>query len=232
MNCDWVQHERKPVPVQRTRRRCAARGGTAPDALPDCAEEFEATKAFHEMMSALPAPEVTPNLLTASRMQVAGGAGTRRATAWVAPFRVGPDGVAAADASRPGFGSGYFYFGLWRRFGSDVQLASGSDAGDFDARRDSRHDEGLDGVGAVHRSAAEFRPGEHQLRSRSSRRHVQGCGERSQDPGTAGVCSAQQRQLGCAAGFGRSSGEEMRRSAQARETLTYSLRYDRIRACV
>lgn len=70
MNCDWVQqnvtlylydelgddarHE-----VEAHLMRCK-----------DCVAEFEAAKVFHEEMSALPAPEVTPNLLTASRMRL------------------------------------------------------------------------------------------------------------------------------------------------------------------
>jgi anti-sigma factor RsiW len=70
MNCDWVQpnltlylynelgddarHE-----VEQHLMRCA-----------HCATELETVKSFHEMMSELPAPEVTPNLLTASRMQL------------------------------------------------------------------------------------------------------------------------------------------------------------------
>src|SRR5664280_2813268 len=70
MNCDWVQpnltlylyneigddarHE-----VEQHLMRCA-----------HCTTELETVKSFHEMMSELPAPEVTPNLLTASRMQL------------------------------------------------------------------------------------------------------------------------------------------------------------------
>jgi anti-sigma factor RsiW len=70
MNCDWVQqnvtlylynelgddarHE-----VEAHLMRCK-----------DCTAEFEAEKSFQETMSALPAPEVTPNLLTASRMRL------------------------------------------------------------------------------------------------------------------------------------------------------------------
>ena len=70
MNCDWVQqnvtlylynelgddarHE-----VEQHLMRCK-----------DCASEFEASKSFQDMMLELPAPEVTPNLLTASRMRL------------------------------------------------------------------------------------------------------------------------------------------------------------------
>jgi anti-sigma factor RsiW len=70
MNCDWVQqnatlylynelgddarHE-----VEAHLMRCK-----------DCTAEIEAQKFFQETMSALPAPQVTPNLLTASRMRL------------------------------------------------------------------------------------------------------------------------------------------------------------------
>ncbi len=70
MNCEWVQqnvtlylynelgddarHE-----IEQHLMRCT-----------DCAAEFESTKAFQETMSELPAPEVTPNLLAASRMRL------------------------------------------------------------------------------------------------------------------------------------------------------------------
>jgi anti-sigma factor RsiW len=71
MNCDWVQHnvslylynelgDDSRHELEQHLMRCR-----------NCAAEFESTKSFHEAMSALPAPEVTPNLLTASRMQLA-----------------------------------------------------------------------------------------------------------------------------------------------------------------
>src|ERR1700744_6212824 len=70
MNCEWVQHnvslylynelgDDARHEVEQHLMRCRT-----------CAEEFEATKAFHETMSGLPVPEVTPNLLTASRMKL------------------------------------------------------------------------------------------------------------------------------------------------------------------
>ena len=70
MNCDWVQqnlalylynelgddarHE-----VEAHMMRCKA-----------CAAELESAKSFQALMSELPAPEVTPNLLAASRMRL------------------------------------------------------------------------------------------------------------------------------------------------------------------
>jgi Putative zinc-finger len=70
MNCDWVQqnvtlylynelgddarHE-----VEAHMMRCK-----------DCAAELESAKSFQALMSELPAPEVTPNLLAASRMRL------------------------------------------------------------------------------------------------------------------------------------------------------------------
>ena len=70
MNCEWVRenvalylynelgddgrHE-----VEQHVNRCEA-----------CAEELETMKAFHVTMTALPKLEVTPNLLTASRMEL------------------------------------------------------------------------------------------------------------------------------------------------------------------
>jgi hypothetical protein len=70
MNCDWVQQnvtlylynelgDDAQHEVEQHLMRCK-----------NCAAELEATKAFHATMSALPAPEVTPNLLAASRMRL------------------------------------------------------------------------------------------------------------------------------------------------------------------
>ena len=75
MKCDWVRQnilfyvyneleDDARYEVEQHLARC-----------PECATELKAARKFHATLSEMPVVEPTPNLLAASRMRLAGGAG-------------------------------------------------------------------------------------------------------------------------------------------------------------
>jgi hypothetical protein len=221
MNCDWVQqnvtlylynelgddarHE-----VEQHLIRCK-----------DCTAEFESTKLFQETMSELPAPQVTPNLLTASRMQLAEALEHAEQLHGWRRFVLDPMALLQRMRVSPALAAAIFIVGFGGGLGTMYSLRPGV----LPVVRES-HDMSKASIGPVR--SIEVQPNSDQVSINYDRvlsEKVQGS---ANDPKI-------QELLAYAARNNDNSGVRLDSvgvlakkgdDPAARETLTYSLRYD------
>jgi hypothetical protein len=221
MNCDWVQpnltlylynelgddarHE-----VEQHLMRCA-----------NCAAELETVKSFHELMSELPAPEVTPNLLTASRMQLQEALEHAEQLQGWRRFVLDPMTLLQRMRVAPALAAAIFIVGFGGGLGTMYSLRP-------TAARIVPESHNLSEASMGQVRSVEVQPNSDQVSVKYERvfpEHVQG---RATDPQI-------QELLAYAARNNDSSGVRLDsigvlakkgEDPAARETLTYSLRYD------
>jgi hypothetical protein len=125
MNCDWVKenvalylynelgddarHE-----VEQHVNRCEA-----------CAEELETMKAFHVTMTAMPKLEVTPNLLTASRMELQEALETTTQARGLARFALDPMSWLRQARFSPALAAVLLMVGFGGGVGATYKMAKG-----------------------------------------------------------------------------------------------------------
>ena len=221
MNCDWVQqnvslylynelgddarHE-----VEAHLMRCK-----------DCAAEFEAAKSFQETMSMLPAPEVNPNLLTASRMRLQEALEHAEQLHGWRRFVLDPMALLQRMRVAPALAAAIFIFG----FGGGLATMYSVHAGDSVIVREA-HDMAKASVGSVR--SIEVQPNSDEVSISYDRVLPEKLNGSASDPKI-------QELLRYAARNDDSSGVRLDSvgvlakkgdDPTARETLTYSLRYD------
>ena len=81
----------------------------------DCAAELKSARQLHATLSQFPVEEPTPNLVTASRMRLAGRARNYRAGRLLAAPGVRPGRMASPHQAGSGAGRGHLHRGLRRR---------------------------------------------------------------------------------------------------------------------
>jgi anti-sigma factor RsiW len=222
MNCDWVQHnvslylynelgDDSRHELEQHLMRCR-----------NCAAEFESTKSFHEAMSALPAPEVTPNLLTASRMQLAEALEHAEQLHGWRRFVLDPMALLQRMRVSPALAAAIFIVGFGGGLGTMYSLRPGGAV----AFPHEVHDMSKASIGSVR--SIEVQPNSDQVSINYDRvlpDQVQG---NASDPKI-------QELLAYAARNNDNSGVRLDSvgvlakkgdDPAARETLTYSLRYD------
>src|SRR3954453_12311149 len=125
MNCEWVKenvalylynelgddarHE-----VEQHVNRCEA-----------CAEELETMKAFHVTMTAMPKLEVTPNLLTASRMELQEALETTTQARGLARFALDPMAWVRQARFPPALAAVLLMVGFGGGVGATYKMANG-----------------------------------------------------------------------------------------------------------
>lgn len=223
MNCDWVQNnislylynelgDDARHELEQHLMRCK-----------NCAAEFEATKAFQETMSELPAPEVTPNLLTASRMQLQEALEHAEQLHGWRRFVLDPMALLQRMRVSPALAAAIFIFGFGGGLATMYSLHPGSVSV---IGRPEMHDMAKASIGPVR--SIEVQPNSDQVSINYDRvlpEKVQGS---ANDPRI-------QELLAYAARNNDNSGVRLDSvgvlakkgdDPAARETLTYSLRYD------
>ena len=224
MNCEWVQHnvslylynelgDDARHEVEQHLMRCRT-----------CAEEFEATKAFHETMSALPTPEVTPNLLTASRMKLQEALEHAEQLHGWRRFVLDPMALLQRMRVSPALAAAIFMFGFGGGLAAMYSLHPGATPAIL--TRGEIHDMTKASIGSVR--SIEVQPNSDQVSINYDRVLPEKLQGAANDPKI-------QELLAYAARNNDNSGVRLDSvgvlakkcdDAQARETLTYSLRYD------
>ncbi len=223
MNCDWVQHnvslylynelgDDARHELEQHLMRCKV-----------CAAEFETTKAFHETMSALPAPEVTPNLLTASRMQLQDALEHAEQLHGWRRFVLDPMALLQRMRVSPALAAAIFILGFGGGLGTMYSLHPGSAT---PLLRGEMHDMSKASIGPVR--SIEVQPNSDQVMINYDRvlpEKVQGA---ASDPKIQDLLAYAARNNDNSGVRLDSIGVLAKKcdDPQARETLSYSLRYD------
>lgn len=223
MNCDWVQpnltlylynelgddarHE-----VEQHLMRCKS-----------CAAELQETKRFQETMSALPAPEVTPNLLAASRMQLQEALEHAEQLHGWRRFVLDPMALLQRMRVSPALAAAIFILGFGGGLGTMYSLRPGTPVSDG---RAEMHDMTKASIGPVR--SIEVQPNSDQVSINYDRvlpERVQGTATDPKIQELLAYAARNNDNSGVrldSVGVLAKKGED----PAARETLTYSLRYD------